>query len=150
MPFGRGGDEETRAARDEQRIHKQTERYARWEADKQAKMEAQEAVDRPDLAPEPAALAQAAYDRGDGFFELVLTLGTVAGYVSIVGNASNRTRTSHTDVLSQVEAIGWKLEHAGYVWVETFNRSRDKLLSSGQEVAVSGETQGIYLFRRVS
>jgi hypothetical protein len=54
-----------------------------------------------------------------------------------------------TDVLSQIEDVGWQLEHVGYVFQETGQQSRDKLLSSGQQVATYGKTVGHFLFRRV-
>jgi hypothetical protein len=41
------------------------------------------------------------------------------------------------------------LEHVGNAFVMTSQSSRDKFMASGQQVAVSGETIGIYLFRNV-
>jgi hypothetical protein len=59
-----------------------------------------------------------------------------------------RTRAvTHAGTLAAIEAVGWRLEHVGYVFVVTSESSRDKLLASGQQVAVSGRTLGIYLFR---
>jgi hypothetical protein len=94
-----------------------------------------------------------AYHNGDGFFQVQLEVSEVArsvwsssyqGYSVKEGEAQ-----SHADVLSRIEAVGWRLEHVGYVYVMTGQVSRDKLLSSGQEVGVMGKTVGIYLFRRV-
>ena len=53
----------------------------------------------------------------------------------------------HAGLIEEVEAEGWKLDHAGYVFKETGSVSRDKLLSSGQTGSVTGEVVGIYLFR---
>jgi len=50
-------------------------------------------------------------------------------------------------MLDSIEAEGWLLEHAGYVYRVTRTISRDKLLSSGQQEAVEGEIVGIYIFR---
>ena len=38
--------------------------------------------------------------------------------------------------------------NGSFVFVETGQQSRDKLLSSGQNVSVAGSTIGYYLFRR--
>jgi hypothetical protein len=43
---------------------------------------------------------------------------------------------------------GWELVTAPFVFVETGQESRDKFLSSGQNVAIKGATVGYYLFRR--
>jgi hypothetical protein len=51
--------------------------------------------------------------------------------------------------LRAIEAIGWRLEHVGHVFVVTSESSRDKFLRTGQQTAVSGDTIGIYLVRNV-
>lgn len=58
-------------------------------------------------------------------------------------------QTTHdpTSVIDAIEAEGWHLEHAGYLFRETGSVSRDKFLSSGQTASVTGEIVGIYLFR---
>ncbi len=64
--------------------------------------------------------------------------------------AVDNTRSqSHVGTLAAIESVGWRLEHVGHVFVVTSESSRDKLLSSGQQTAVSGNTIGIYLFRNV-
>jgi len=54
------------------------------------------------------------------------------------------------DVLGQIEDLGWRLDHASWVFTETGQSSRDKFLASGQQTVVTGEVIGIYLFRNVS
>ncbi len=73
-------------------------------------------------------------------------LDLLVGYSGVPG--VERKRAGHGDVLAQVEDVGWRLEHVGYVYVETGQVSRDKLLSSGQQVATLGKTVGHFLFRR--
>jgi len=63
---------------------------------------------------------------------------------------SKRTKSrSHAGTLAAIEAVGWKLEHVGYIFMMTGESSRDKFMASGQQTAVSGKTIGIYLFRNV-
>lgn len=49
--------------------------------------------------------------------------------------------------------MGWALEetttgNGSFVFVEQGQQSRDKFMSSGQNVAIKGQTVGFYLFRR--
>ena len=53
----------------------------------------------------------------------------------------------HANVLDSIEAEGWRLEHAAYVYRIIRTESRDKFLSSGQ--FIEGEVLGVYIFRRV-
>jgi hypothetical protein len=43
---------------------------------------------------------------------------------------------------------GWELVNGSFVFVEQGQQSRDKFMSSGQNVAIKGSTVGYYLFRR--
>jgi hypothetical protein len=56
---------------------------------------------------------------------------------------------THAGTLSAIEAIGWKFEHAGYIFMITGESSRDRIMATGERTTVSGQTVGIYLFRRV-
>jgi hypothetical protein len=97
----------------------------------------------------PVGKARTAYEDGAGFFELKLTVGSIRGE-AIAMSGTKTTTKSHTftDVLSQVEAVGWHLEHVGYLFVHEKEVSRDKFFSSGQQTAISGRADAIYLFRR--
>ncbi len=100
----------------------------------------------------PVGKAQAAYDADAGFFQIQLELSEVArsawssSYQSY--SVRKKAKAGHADTLSAIEAVGWHLEHAGYVYVMTGQISRDKFLSSGQETGVMGKVEGVYLFRR--
>ncbi len=98
----------------------------------------------------PLAQAVAAKEERQGFFEVQLQVGFSQRDPMAFGAPpmSKDVRTqSHAGTLAAIEAIGWKLEHVGYVFVVTGENSRVNFLVSGQNVAVSGETIGIYLFR---
>jgi hypothetical protein len=101
----------------------------------------------------PRGRARAAREAGDGFFEYSGSLAeTKRTAMAIMGGDSTasgqkRRETSHTDVLSQIEAEGWKLDHVGYLFEPTGTVSRDKMFSSGQTATTTGKIVGVYLFR---
>lgn len=104
-------------------------------------------------AASPPGQAQAAYQNGDGFFQVEIPHSQFRGFANLMWSSSGTSsrqvhRGGATDVLSAVEAQGWRLEHASWVYVQTGQNSRDKFLASGQHVVVSGDVVGIYLFRR--
>jgi hypothetical protein len=66
----------------------------------------------------------------------------------MVGSATTKTATDPSEILNAVCAQGWDLVNGSFVFVEEGSQSRDKFLSSGQNVAVKGSTVGYYLFRR--
>ena len=94
------------------------------------KREADEHRRAEEFAKSPQGRARAARAAGARLFQLALPLrqGTV---------------------LDSVEAEGWRLEHAGYVYWVTGGVSHDTFfsLSSGREEEVQGEVIGIYIFR---
>jgi hypothetical protein len=49
--------------------------------------------------------------------------------------------------LTAIEAEGWEFVEAGYIFRQTGGASRDKFMASGQQIAVMGDTVGVYLFR---
>ena len=98
----------------------------------------------------PAEQARAVRAAGARMFQIVLLVSDTAGFVVELSGTVTSTRTvAQTGVLETIEAEGWKLEHVGYVYRIISTVSRDKLFSSGQQEAVTGELVGIYLFRAV-
>ena len=97
----------------------------------------------------PVGEARTARSRGQGFFEIQLDVGESVRDVSFgsADHAVSDTRTSHPDLLSAIESEGWTLHTASYVFIPTGESTRDKILGTGQSVAISGRTVGIYLFR---
>jgi hypothetical protein len=98
------------------------------------------------------AAARAAAQSRDPVLQVILPLlGTDRSLLGMFTGGKDDMRrwgTHHGATLSAIEAEGWRLEHADYVFHETGSVSRDKLLSSGQTAAVTGEVVGIYIFRR--
>jgi len=162
--FKRGGDPDKEAQKLAEQQQKAAEKAAREDRRKveqalrqQQAAEAAEAKRR--AAQEKAFLASpigratTAFEGGAGFFHIQLEMSEIGrsgfdafGYSGSLG--VERRRGGHTDVLAQIEEVGWRLEHVGYVFQETGQQSRDKLLSSGQQVATYGKTVGHFLFRR--
>jgi hypothetical protein len=99
----------------------------------------------------PVGEATTAKEQRQGFFEIQLNVGSSQRDSTIWGgnnSAIAHTKTeSHAGTLAAIEAVGWQLEHVGYIFMITGESSRDKFLASGQQTAVSGQTVGIYLFR---
>jgi hypothetical protein len=68
--------------------------------------------------------------------------------VSMVGSTTNRSSSDPSEILNAVAREGWELVNASFVFREQGQQSRDKFLSSGQNVAIKGTTVGYYAFRR--
>ena len=68
--------------------------------------------------------------------------------VAMVGSAASKRTTDPAVILNAVAREGWDLVTASFVFVAEGEQSRDKFLSSGQNVAVKGRTMGYYVFRR--
>jgi hypothetical protein len=95
--------------------------------------------------------ARTAKHDGQTFFQLMLPLASTSrSWNSLLFGdvaTTTRNRPEQGAVLTQIESEGWELFQAGFVFQETGAVSRDKLLSSGQSVQTTGDTQGVYLFR---
>jgi hypothetical protein len=68
--------------------------------------------------------------------------------VAMVGSNTSKRTTDPVEVLNSVCREGWELVNGSFVFVEEGQQSRDKFMSSGQNVAIKGATVGYYLFRR--
>lgn len=66
----------------------------------------------------------------------------------MVGSTTSHKTVDPTWVLNSVCNEGWELVNGSFVFVELGPQSRDKFLSSGQNIAVKGRTVGYYLFKR--
>ncbi|PZQ91680.1 MAG: hypothetical protein DI534_01550 [Leifsonia xyli] len=96
------------------------------------------------------ASARSAHERGDELLQIGVESGRLAGGASSWGSSENLT-VSDPDVgwlLGHIEAIGWRLEHSAFVFVETGSSSSARLLSTGEGTVTRGEIVGYYLFRR--
>jgi hypothetical protein len=126
------------------------ERAAEKAAAEAAEQARQEEAKRQAWLASPVGRAVSARESGDGFFEIQLEVGVSRRGVGWGSSdwEEERSTTAHTDVLSAIEAEGWRLEHAGYFFMPTGESTADRFLGTGQNVAVSGVTVGAYLFRR--
>lgn len=96
----------------------------------------------------PVGKATSAKESGNGFFEIELEIGSSTRSVSFgTADFGKHNKSDFTGLLSQIEEVGWRLEHVGYYFMITGETSRDKFLASGQNTAVNGKTMGVYLFR---
>jgi hypothetical protein len=97
----------------------------------------------------PVGRADAARRNGNAFFQIELEISSLAGTPSALGSSSNQIK--HTggrpDLLGQIEDLGWRLEHVGYVFVETGSTSTNRVMSTGQGTVTRGSIVGVYLFR---
>ena len=97
----------------------------------------------------PAGRARAAFERGDHVFQYAIdVMSQDAVVVAMVGSTTTQKATDPVVVLNSVCREGWDLVNGSFVFVEEGQQSRDKFLSSGQNVAVKGTTVGYYLFKR--
>lgn len=115
-------------------------------AAKQVKREAQR---REAFRKSPVGRATAAFDRGDHLFQYSHdVMSQEAVIVPMAGSKTNTTSNDASAVLNAVCRQGWELVNGSFLFVVEGEQSRDKLMSSGQNVAVKGTTVGYYLFRR--
>lgn len=148
MPLGRKTEEERAAA--EARKQAEAQRVAAEREAAHAAAEQENARKR--YLASPVGQADTARQRGDRFFQISLKESEVKGRSSDWNYSQNTTTTrvhGATDVLGQIEELGWRLEHVGYVFVETGAVDRNKAFSGGTVTRTDGYVQGTYLFRAV-
>lgn len=131
---------------------KETERQRQAELRAAQQVEAQRQHELQVWAGSPPGLAQQARQAGQRFFQLILPLEDVDR--TWMAKFSHEMDTRVQDLsdavgvtLTAVEAQGWELVTAGFIFRETAQASRDKFLASGQQIATIGQTLGIYLFK---
>jgi hypothetical protein len=119
-------------------------------AEEQRKQEEEERRIEAELAT-PAGQAKAARADGAKTFQISLPISqTVGRKGAFFGGSSTTTSTEHSSVIDSIEAQGWRLEHANYVYQLTQAVSSRSILSGGNQgfdQAYHGEIIGIYIFR---
>ena len=94
----------------------------------------------------PIGQAAVGFERGDQFLQLELSHAQVTGSTTTPSPPRPLPTLPHqevrSDLLGQIEASGWRLLHANWVYVSTPRIGRDELPVG------SGQVMGIYLFRR--
>ena len=94
------------------------------------------------FAASPAGRAKAAREAGQRLFQIRLPLTESKPFtVAMMGAYSNAQNFDNLHVLESIERQGWRLEHAGYVFIVTGSETRDKFLASGHQEAVSGRVE---------
>ena len=104
----------------------------------------------------PTEQARVALLRGQRFFQVILPIENVdrsALAQTMHDMHASSVKVTATDdlvgpVLTAIEDVGWELISSGITFRPTAAVSRDKFLASGQQIAVIGQTVGVYLFRR--
>lgn len=97
----------------------------------------------------PVGQARTAFEQGDRVFQVEFeVMKQTAEIVAMMGSFNTSKANSPTAVLNAIVAEGWELINGSFVFVVQGEQSRDKFMSSGQNVAVKGATVGYYLFRR--
>jgi len=94
------------------------------------KAAARERREQKKFARSPVGHATAAHERGDALFQVVLPVDE-----------------SSALILSQIEAIGWHLENAGYAYIVS-GTSTTNMNGALADLYIGGELAGVYLFRR--
>lgn len=120
-------------------------------ASQQAKTEREKAKAERKFARSPIGKARQAFADGDRYFEVEIPHSQLKSYVAPMmrpGTMSLPANAKGADTLGRISAEGWRLFQAGWVFVQEGQESRDRFMASGQQVAISGEVVGIYLFER--
>jgi hypothetical protein len=97
----------------------------------------------------PPGEARLAFEAGDQVFQYSIdVMNQQAIIVAMSGSTTSKKESDPTAVLNLVCNEGWELVNGSFVFVEQGQQSRDKFMSSGQNVAIKGSIVGYYLFRR--
>jgi len=119
-------------------------------AAKEAQKERERAErERQQYLSTPVGQAEVAFNNGDQVFQYAHDVASQqAVIVAMVGSTTTKQTTDPSDILNAVCKQGWEVVNGSFVFVEQGSQSRDKFMSSGQNIAVKGTTVGYYLFRR--
>ena len=153
--------EEERVRRSRERVQQEElrrEQEREYYAQQEKQVKKREEVNRK--TESPAQKARTARKWGHEIFQFIEVITETKGMVvPMVGvfvsdetgemGLQNTAATARENkpAIEQIEAEGWNLINAGYVFQQTGSESRDKLLASGQQEAISGRVLGIYTFR---
>ncbi|MFJ3798244.1 hypothetical protein ACIPSJ_18405 [Streptomyces sp. NPDC090088] len=136
---------------------KSPEQQAQTAAEKERKRQEAEAKQRAErlererqaFLATPVGQARQCFERGDLVYQCSIdVMSQQAIIVAMVGSATTQRTADAVVVLNAVCREGWELVNGSFVFVEQGQQSRDKFMSSGQNVAIKGETVGYYLFKR--
>lgn len=89
--------------------------------------------------------------RGDSVLHLQFDIAQLTGAASSWGSAENGVVRDESVgwFLSEVEKLGWRLEHTGYVFIESGATTSNRVFSTGTGVVNHGGVEGMFAFRAV-
>jgi hypothetical protein len=138
----------TRKTAEQKEADRQRKDAARAEAARAKEAQERERLRRAFLAT-PVGQARTAFGEGDDVFQASFdVMSQEAIIVAMVGSATKKKANDPTAILNAICREGWELVNGSFVFVEEGQQSRDKFMSSGQNVATKGSTVGYYLFKR--
>jgi hypothetical protein len=133
---------EEQAAANAEKARKQAE-------SEEAKREKAAQRERARFLATPQGQARTAFENGDAVFQVDFpVMKQTAEVVAMVGAFNSIKSNDSTETLNAIVREGWRLVTGSFVFVVQGEESRDKFMSSGQNVAVKGETRGYYIFGR--
>ena len=148
--------EARQAKRQAEKEAKQARKEAQ-QADLQSRKEAEQAErERQNWLASPPGQASSAKENGQRYFQALLSVEearrtTASILFHDMGRNSRKVISNEVGgVLEAIEDQGWELVHTAAAFRQTRQDSRDKFLASGQQVAIEGETVGVYLFKAVA
>jgi hypothetical protein len=125
------------------------EKAAKQAAAEQERAERQAKREHEKFLASPQGQARTAFENGDAVFQVdFAVMEQKAEVVAMVGAFNSVKSNDATQTLNAIVGEGWDLVAGSFVFVVQGEESRDKFMSSGQNVAVKGETRGYYLFKR--
>ncbi|MGI6877485.1 hypothetical protein [Microbacterium sp. gxy059] len=106
----------------------------------------------PEEAQRQIGLARLAHDRGDLLLHITLDVSRLAGEKSAWGSSENLIQVDESVgyFLSEIERVGWRLEHTGYAFVESGATTSGRILGTGEGVVNHGVVSGSFTFRRAA
>jgi hypothetical protein len=99
------------------------------------------------FARSPVGRARAAHAEGRVLFQVHLNLWGDRTDSVPLGPSLDDESDDPNDVLNGIQAEGWDLQHAGFVFVSELERREDRFLT-GEQTRVSGRAVGFYVFQR--
>lgn len=147
MPLRRTAEE--KSARQEEKQREQATKQAQKDQEQEQR---RLAAEKTAFDASPPGQARLAKEAGHRFFQTVIPIENVDRTALAKFSHEMQTRVKDTSdvvgaLLTAIEEEGWELIEAGYVFRQTGGASRDKFLASGQQIAVMGDTLGVYLFK---
>jgi hypothetical protein len=150
------GRREAKQAEKDRRAKEQAVRRGE-EAKQEAtrKSNAAKAQRAKDFAQSPAGLARSAHEAKLPIFQwecdlsasTLKTMGMAANYGGRSNNVSQTSYSTQVNLyLAAIEGEGWRMTAMSTAFIPHSEVSRDKILSSGQETAISGRVQAVYVF----